>query len=301
MKGQCRLCLKFAELQVSHIIPKFVINWLKESSPGYIRTSNNPNKRIQDGYKQYYLCWDCEQLFSGWEKSFSEFIFSPLHSNPPSTESIKYQTWLLKFAVSITWRVFLYCSDLGLAHLTTEQKAIAKRAEKVWRKFLMGRLQNPEQFAQHLLPLDVVNSSHLFNNSPFINRYLLSTVDMAVVSWKTSPVLVYAKLGRLLLFGIIEDENGGAFKGTKIQNKGILKQPTNYAISSLVLNHIGERADKTNTAASTISPKQQDKIEQMVNENLDKVKTSEFVRGLKYDRAIASGNTSSPNSIDNNE
>jgi hypothetical protein len=284
MHGECRLCLKLTELQHSHIIPKFVVKWLKDSSPGYIRTNNDPNRRIQDGYKEYFLCRDCEQLFSKWEDVFFKRIFSPLHSTPPSIASISYTPWFLKFAVSIAWRVLLYRINLGIPYLTDEQLIMAEQAKKVWRKFLLGGLQDLGEFTQHLLPLDVVQSNYIFNNSPFINRYILSTIDLDVVSWKPTPTVAYAKLGRLLFFGVIQDEHGNIFKGTKIQNKGILKQPTVYEVSSLILNHIGERANRTGAAASSMSLKQQSKIEQMVKDNIEKVETSEYLRGLKYDK-----------------
>ncbi len=52
MQGKCRLCGKNADLQESHIIPSFVYRWLKDSSgTGYLRFGPEPNKRVQDGYK----------------------------------------------------------------------------------------------------------------------------------------------------------------------------------------------------------------------------------------------------------
>lgn len=64
MNGVCLLCKRERELQLSHIIPNFVYNWLKDTSPSFIRSSQNPNQRIQDGPKYYLLCAECEGLFS---------------------------------------------------------------------------------------------------------------------------------------------------------------------------------------------------------------------------------------------
>ena len=89
MNGLCKLCEKDADLQLSHIIPKFVFAWLKETVPGGIRSNRVPNRRIQDGEKDYLLCRDCEQIFSVWEKQFCEHIFIPLHSSSPVTTSIQ--------------------------------------------------------------------------------------------------------------------------------------------------------------------------------------------------------------------
>jgi hypothetical protein len=46
--GQCALCRQNKELQLSHIVPNFVGRCLKNTSPGSIRVTNEPNKVAQD-------------------------------------------------------------------------------------------------------------------------------------------------------------------------------------------------------------------------------------------------------------
>ena len=100
----CALCAKSSNLQASHIIPGFVFDWLRETSAtGHFRLSENPNLRVQDGLKPRMLCWDCEQLFASWEKTFAERCFVPI--NGASEPSITYGPWMLKFATSVSWRV----------------------------------------------------------------------------------------------------------------------------------------------------------------------------------------------------
>jgi len=71
-QGKCRLCEQDSDLQESHIIPKFVYTYLKDTSPTKkIREANNVNLRKQDGIKLHWLCKACELKFSGWEKYFS--------------------------------------------------------------------------------------------------------------------------------------------------------------------------------------------------------------------------------------
>lgn len=49
---ECRLCGQSKPLQVSHIIPRFIVEWFKETSATpYIRTGDEPNRRVQDGPK----------------------------------------------------------------------------------------------------------------------------------------------------------------------------------------------------------------------------------------------------------
>ena len=48
-EGICALCKKYTVLVKSHIIPKFVSKWLKETSAtGYLRGVEKPTERKQD-------------------------------------------------------------------------------------------------------------------------------------------------------------------------------------------------------------------------------------------------------------
>ena len=56
----CKLCHSQKTLRKSHIVPKFVSHYLKETSlTGYLRMSSNINKRVQDGIKIKLLCDEC--------------------------------------------------------------------------------------------------------------------------------------------------------------------------------------------------------------------------------------------------
>ncbi len=90
-KGKCRLCNADAFLCQSHLIPRFIYREFVKSSPtGYMRKSDNINKRVQDGIKAHWLCHKCERSLSQWEKAFSEKI----HQIPSNAEKISYDDWL---------------------------------------------------------------------------------------------------------------------------------------------------------------------------------------------------------------
>lgn len=79
MSEICALCNQESELRESHIIPKFVFDYIKETSAtGYLRNVTSINRRLQDGPKRKLLCHDCEQKFSIAEKYFAETVFSPM-------------------------------------------------------------------------------------------------------------------------------------------------------------------------------------------------------------------------------
>lgn len=107
MHGECKLCKRYCKLQESHFIPKFVGKWLKKTSiTGYIRESNVIHKRRQDIEKEYWLCGDCEKLFSSWETKFSTHIFFPVLEDNQST--LQYSEWMAKFCASLSWRTVTY-------------------------------------------------------------------------------------------------------------------------------------------------------------------------------------------------
>src|SRR5665647_1861288 len=101
--GICRLCDCEKTLKESHIIPKFVFRWMKKTGGKYIRKADNPNKRVEDGVKDYLLCNDCEQLFSKLEDKFARDIFYP-YSNS-NIDTFKYDNELIKFSISVLYRL----------------------------------------------------------------------------------------------------------------------------------------------------------------------------------------------------
>jgi hypothetical protein len=103
---KCALCYEELKLMKSHIVPKFVFNYLKKTSlTGKFRDPTNFNKRLQDGPKYKLLCENCEQLFSESERYFSENIFSPYIHDVKM--KLKYDYNLKYFIESIHWRFLL--------------------------------------------------------------------------------------------------------------------------------------------------------------------------------------------------
>ena len=101
---RCRLCQTDSDLQLSHILPAFTYRWLRESSGnGHIRNTIEPNKRVQDGLKRYWLCASCEELFSRDETAFANQLFYPYLSE--SGKAFPYSSWLLRFCTSVSRRL----------------------------------------------------------------------------------------------------------------------------------------------------------------------------------------------------
>ncbi|MBL6445684.1 hypothetical protein JMN32_05150 [Fulvivirga sp. 29W222] len=102
----CKLCNKQAKLIESHVILKAIFRWLKNTSgTGLFRGGGkNRNKVQQDGYKYRWLCNNCEQKFSIYEKYFMECIFKPVN-NGIAVSSFDYDHKLFYFLSSVWWRI----------------------------------------------------------------------------------------------------------------------------------------------------------------------------------------------------
>jgi len=148
MHGVCKLCKKEANLEISHFIPKFIGKWVKKTSiTGFLREKNSVNKRSQDLAKDYWLCGDCEDLFSTWETHFANKVFYPFVDKDQSIAS--YSNWLPKFCASLSWRT--------LTHIRSKNNKEDK-PEDYWVS-----LDKAESHLSDYLLMDIVgNSKNLF-------------------------------------------------------------------------------------------------------------------------------------------
>ncbi len=281
VNGTCSLCNKDGQLVLSHIIPKFVVNLLKTRSR--LRSSESPNKRVQDSKKLPLLCSSCEELFSGWEKRAYEDIFLPLSDSSRPIKRVKYGPWALKFAVSVSWRVLLYSSQYGLPRLSEEQRAKADEALETWRRFLLGELPSPGQFEQHLLPLNLIKSYHGFKLSPFMNRYIMLTSHMEV-AYSDKSVRIYTKMGNILLFGLVQKYASNRWKGTKLHvNSGSIMISGTYVIPKEIPIYLSERADKAANALASVSDKQRKIIRNTIIQDIDEFADSDIFQAMQHD------------------
>ena len=136
---KCRLCQQDKTLRESHIIPAFVYRWIKETSAtGYLRFIKNVNLRVQDGVKEKLLCDDCEEILNFFETKFSREIFYPYVNKELNKEgvaqgnikSFQYSDWLLKFIISLNWRISVIDNTLSKNYLDNHKKDMENYLEK---------------------------------------------------------------------------------------------------------------------------------------------------------------------------
>lgn len=285
MLQPCRLCGTPSELQESHVVPAFVYKWLKETSAtGYIRFGQNPNKRVQDGYKEYWLCRECEKRLNVWETAFATKVFHPF--NEDGGQRIRYQEWLLRFCMSVSWRTLLMLKSMGLDHLSETQRAAADNALATWAKCLLGELPNPGNFEQHLLPLDAIQDTSASDLPPNINRYILRTVDLDVVR-SESATFVVTKMSKYFVLGFISVAQPRQWRGTKIHARDGLFGSGEFTVPVQFRDYLFNEAKLYGSTVAKISKNQQQKMDDLMWKNLDRVSKSGSFKAMQHDVQIA--------------
>jgi hypothetical protein len=264
----CGLCGKNSPLCESHILPAFAYRSLKNSSAtGHIRFSDNPNLRVQDGIKEPLLCKTCDNVLVGsLEKEFSEKLFEPWFSDPKIR---RYEKYLLRFAVSVSWRVLKFCYGKNPnTTYSTEQLKLVQEAEKRWRMYLLNQCPHPAEFEQHFFIYGNLLSANEQNLPKNINRFARNSIMFDLVG-SNSSLYTFAKFGQFFIFGHIQPSNY-IWRGTKLHvNSG------EFPVEKIVLpkqiwSLFVEKANLQAKASSEISDVQFSKIDNAILLNIDR-------------------------------
>ena len=282
---QCALCSSTSQLQRSHVIPGFVFDWLRNTSAtGHIRSSQIPNRRVQDGLKPRMLCRSCEQLFSTWEKDFAEACFVPLNSG--SAREIRYRSWMLKFATSVSWRVLrLFAAYYGLARFLEHIKAEVDDALREWSLFLLGDRPHPGRHEQHMFVAGKVVHTSVADAPPNISRYLDRAIELYVDHTQESA-MTYAKMGRFVLFGFVAIKHPRRWKGTKLHVQNGKFGQCDIELPSDIGEFILGRARRAAGRYSQISETQLAKIKKAYEQDPDRAAQSETLHAMQCDVSL---------------
>lgn len=278
--AECALCLQEAVLRESHVLPAFVFRWLrKRSVTGHIRITSNVNQRIQDGIKKPWLCGDCEQTLSREEQAFSSRLFGPWLGG---TLRVEYGPWLMRFCTSVSWRVLKHCKGLNPDHTySPEEEQAAAEAEAVWRDYLLGKRNGIGKFEQHLLPLDIIESTSVPDLANNINRYLSGYIDMDIAG-TPKTMMTYAKLGKFAIFGMVR-KGSGAWEGTRVNAQHGYIFPRKYGLPYGLISFFNDRAESVQNAMAGMSPAQIAKVDAAFMANIDRAVESDQVRAMMAD------------------
>lgn len=258
--GRCALCCQTKELQLSHIVPHFVGRKLINTSPGNIRSSNEPNRTIQDIFNEYMLCSECEERFSAKETWFANHIFNPYIDKKEKTFS--YDERLAYFIVSVSWRTLYgdlekYSRD---PFFDKDSLMILFRAEQTMREYLLGKRTDLEAIQNHIFFLDYVQSAPSLDSSMNPNVVMHRTISSySVCSGKT--LFTLSNLMGILVVTFYSMDSNETWVNTKIElGNGTLKAE-NQQMTSIVGAEIQYWMEQGAAAQQNLSEKQRKKIE----------------------------------------
>lgn len=280
MWGKCRLCGVSGQLQSSHVIPAFIFKWLRSTSAtGHIRFGETPNRRSQDGWKKYWLCSSCENQLSKSETAFAKQLFHPFVENRLSTAG--YGPWLLKFCVSLSWRVLHAFDEIDLLDdYTEDERKCFYDAERVWREYLIGDRPHPGHFRQHIYMVGGISTASA-EVAPNINSHIMRHVAADVVKNEDTH-LVYTKLPKMFIFGVLRNDHTRDWKGTKVAaNGGFI--PSSQTVPQEFYRYLNNKALNTLRIQSSISQRQQEKIFSSLKSDPQKFLKSETLRAIELD------------------
>ena len=269
--GQCALCGNQKELQLSHIIPNFVGRKLIKTSPGNIRSADEPNKVRQDIEKHFMLCHECEELFSGKERWFSANLFNPYQD--ANEKSFNYDENLTYFIISLSWRSLYLDLKEFLADPSFDQNvlSILLNAEQVMRDYLLGKRSDVETIENHIFFMDRIHSANnleaAMNPSVAIHRSISS---YTVYNGKT--LFTVSNLMGILIVTFYSMESNENWINTKITLGSGNIHAQNQEMTSVVGQEIQYWMNQAEAAKNNLSDIQRNKIQRKLKDLGDDIK-----------------------------
>jgi hypothetical protein len=192
--GVCRLCLRKARLQQSHIWPRFVyaryvINPQLGGSFLNLTKGAIDNRHV----KLRLLCRDCESRFSSAETYAAAFLRL---AEQASQADQSYDGQLSYFAVSVSWRIAQFNLIRGNEK---DAPALLGSACRQWRQFLLGKRRDVRPYSQHSLLA-------FGQSTPGKDAEWHKSLGGEVFP---NERLIFARLGPLLLFALLDRKNLG--------------------------------------------------------------------------------------------
>jgi len=153
---KCALCGADTGLELSHIIPKMAIRTLKKTAISGIRSTESPNKSVQDSEKHYMLCGNCEDLFSKNETWFANNLFHPYLKKEKTL--FNYDERLAYFITSVNWRS-LYLDILDFVEnnvIGIDALECLISSEKVMNDYLQNKRSDLGSIENHIFFFDEI-------------------------------------------------------------------------------------------------------------------------------------------------
>jgi 5-methylcytosine-specific restriction endonuclease McrA len=267
----CGLCGAKKELRLSHIIPKFIVKWLKDTSAsGFLRTGDT-GYRIQDTFKINLLCQDCEELFSAWETYFAEQIFYPFQDGKTK---LPYDDRLNKFMLSIAWRLL----RVHVYELVDDpiRRGYTETALEKWKDYLLDKTKELKPYENHIFFLDNLDRQSTELPDKFL-WYTLRSIDSIIATLSKDEVFTFAKIPGILLVSSINPTEFGGWKVSKLDADGMIELPQKITHEDIVQFLVSR---STMTMQIKLSKSEQDKIATAIKNKGEKILESKTLETL---------------------
>lgn len=267
---QCALCGSDSKLELSHIIPKMVVRKLKETSVGNIRNVDNPNSTVQDSEKHYMLCGTCEDLFSDYEKYFSDVMFQPYIKDEKT--QYDYDDRLFYFLTSLSWRS-LYWDLIDFVKnnvVGIDALECVVESERIMKAYLQKRRTDIGGIEHHIFFFDQIEMVAGQNKIMEEDLRPHATFHRSEFSYTVcfENERTYATLTNMMGLMVITLYSKGEnelWENTQIYNGRGLIKAKNQGIKSVLCNEFEDIMERTKMAADRMSDKQKQKVVERLN------------------------------------
>ena len=183
--------------------------------------------------------------------------------------------------MSVTWRVLLWYQDSDpFEDYSQSEHKLLKQAANVWRDWLLGRVTDLGSFRQHLYVVQGVSSAKR-DVAPNINLHVLRHIGANVVK-SNHQHIVFVKLPRLFIMGVLRDERPDEWRGTEINAQGGVISPE-QSVPGGFFDYVSEKAMLANTRLASISDRQKAKVLEDMRSNPVRVEESDTMKALYLD------------------
>ena len=283
----CALCHNNDKLELSHIIPKFAIRYLKETSIGQLRSIDNPNSTIQDGEKRYLLCGECEDRFSEYEKKFPDNIFHPYFKQ--KRRAFYYDQWLHYFITSVCWRhLYLDLPDFvqnGVIGLDALECLIG--SEQIMRDYLLRKRAEIGNIEHHIFFFEDIDSisDELKGFQPHVSIHR-SICGYTVANEENKTYFTFTNMMGILLFTLYHKGKDEIWENTQIINGVGSIEAKDQRITSVCMQEITRIMENTEHSQKQLSDRQQEKIKQRLQKASSQIEQYPIWDDFKKDREL---------------
>lgn len=267
--NKCALCLDGHASERGHVIPRFVYRYLIKTSPtGFLRGTQRPNKRLQDGKTRRFLCPRCEDAISRWETEFSRHVFNPVHKQDlfQKLQPFEYREWLHRFLVSVSWRSLYDLDTSNVGAFPHGDDSAVEQALTVWQQYLLGLRADVGEFNQHIVFFDTPGSTRGIENSVDLAIYMNRAVTHTTFH-SSSDSYVFTKLCRIVVVGTIKDTLRG-WRGTAVSPLGGVFQFGDQVVSGVLFRWLQADIEGMRAGRQKISQKQHRVLDEAIRRAL---------------------------------